>query len=295
MKKIFALLTLPLLLLVSCSNNSSKEEQSSNQQVSKPTQIEIEATNEYQKEDVILYKNTQKLVGELYLPTNSYDVFPVLVVSHGFASSMDNTRNDALEFVKQGFAAFIFDFIGGGYSIKSDGQMTEMSVLTEAMDLNIVVDYLMTREEIDEDHVYLLGQSQGGFVSTYVACTRDDIRGLIGFYPAYCIAADALAQYDSLDKVPDTYNVLGFATVGKIYYKDATSFDIYELMPEYDHDVLIIHGTNDTVVPYEYAVRASETFNNAELMTIQGAGHGFSGQDNVNAINKALEYLMENL
>lgn len=289
MKK--ALLLLPLLLLVGCSNNSP----SSKQVIVEPDSIEIEATNEYTKEDVTLYKESQKLVGEFYIPSNSYDVFPVLVVSHGFANSMDNTRSDALEFVKQGFATFIFDFIGGGYSIKSDGQMTEMSVLTEAADLNIVVDYLLTREEVDEDHIYLLGQSQGGFVSTYVACTRGDIRGLVCFYPAYCIADDALEQYDSLDKVPDTYSVLGFATVGKIYYKDATSFDIYELMPDYQHDVLIIHGTADTVVPYQYAVRASETFPSAELMTIQNGGHGFSGQDRTNAINKSVDYLLEHL
>ena len=287
MKKFLVMLILPLLLLTGCNNDSKTSEP--------PSKMEVEAAETYSKEDVTLHKGEQKIVGELYFPENSMDVFPVLVVSHGFGGNMSSTRNDALEFVKKGFATFIFDFIGGGTSIQSDGQMTQMSVLTEAADLNIVVDYLLTRNEIDEDHIYLMGQSQGGFVSTYVACTRDDIRGLIGFYPAYCIRADALDQYSSLDQVPDTYNVLGFATVGKIYYQDATSFDIYDLMPDYEHDVLIIHGTNDTVVPYEYAVRASETFNNAELMTIEGAGHGFSGQDNVNAINKALEYLMENL
>ena len=292
MKKLLLLLTMPLLLLSSCNN---KEEIFSLPSSEEPEPMQIEATEKYSKENITLNKESQKIVGEFYIPDNSYDIFPVLVVSHGFGGNMDGTRSDALEFVKQGYAAFIFDFIGGGYSIKSDGQMTEMSVLTEADDLNIVVDYLLTREEIDADHIYLMGQSQGGFVSTYVACTRNDIRGLVCFYPAYCIRADALNQYDSLDKVPDTYSVLGFATVGKIYYKDATSFDIYDLMPDYDHDVLIIHGTADTVVPYEYAVRASETFNNAELMTIQGAGHGFSGQDNVDAINKSLEYLQANL
>ena len=289
MKKILALLTLPFLLLVGCSNNPQPSENV------EPSHIEIEATNEYTKEDVTLYKENQKIVGEFYIPTNSYDVFPVLVVSHGFANSMDNTRSDALQFVKQGFAAFIFDFIGGGYSIKSDGQMTEMSVLTEAADLNSVVDYLLTREEIDEDHIYLLGQSQGGFVSTYVACTRDDIRGLVCFYPAYCIRDDAEKAYDSVDKVPATYSVLGFATVGKIYYVDAVSFDIYELMENYQNNVLLLHGTADNVVPYSYAVKASETFPNVEFITYQNAGHGFSGQDNTDSINRSIAFLKENL
>ena len=173
--------------------------------------------------------------------------------------------------------------------------MTEMSVLTEAEDLNTVIEYLIELDEIDEDNIFLMGQSQGGFVSTYVACTRDDIKGLINFYPAYVIRDDAIKAYATEDLVPATYTVMGYITVGKIYWKDATSFDIYDLMPDYDKDVLIIHGTADSIVPYEYTVRASETFPSAELMTIQGADHGFSGQNRTNALDKSKEYLLEHL
>ena len=291
MKKLLTLLAVPLLLLSSC--NKTPVEESSAPVIS--SKIEVEPAETYTKENHTLYKGEQKIVGELYLPNNDLDFFSLLIVSHGFNNNMDNTRNDAIEFVKLGFATFIFDFIGGGSSIKSDGKMTEMSVLTEAEDLNVVIEYLIELDEIDENNIFLMGQSQGGFVSTYVACTRDDIKGLINFYPAYVIRDDAIKAYATEDLVPDTYTVMGYITVGKIYWQDATSFDIYDLMPDYDKDVLIIHGTADSIVPYEYAVRASETFPSAELMTIQGADHGFSGQNRTNALDKSKEYLLEHL
>ena len=294
MKKVLKLLLIPLLFLSACNNhNQIESSEPSSESIEAP--IEIEATNEYEKEDVIIHRDNLKIVGEFYTPKNSKDVFPLVICSHGFGGNMSSTRDVAISFVKEGVASFVFDFIGGGTSIKSDGQMTEMSVLTEAKDLNAVIDELKTYENIDPDNIFLLGQSQGGFVSTYCACTRDDIKALMAFYPAYCIRDDAEKAYDSVDKVPATYSVLGFATVGKIYYVDAVSFDIYELMENYQNNVLLMHGTADNVVPYSYAVKASETFPNVEFITYQNAGHGFSGQDNTDSINRSITFLKENL
>ena len=294
MNKAFKLLLIPLLFLTSCaSHNQTENSEPSSGSIKTP--IEIEATNEYEKEDVIIHRDNLKIAGEFYTPKNSKDLFPLVICSHGFGGNMSSTRDVAISFAKEGVASFVFDFIGGGTSIKSDGQMTEMSVLTEAKDLNAVINELKTYENIDPDNIFLLGQSQGGFVSTYCACTRDDIKALMAFYPAYCIRDDAEKAYDSVDKVPATYSVLGFATVGKIYYVDAVSFDIYELMENYQNNVLLLHGTADNVVPYSYAVKASETFPNVEFITYQNAGHGFSGQDNTDSINRSITFLKENL
>ena len=159
MKKIIALLVLPILIISSCSSNNQSVEQLSKDSstipleysvVSQDEPIEIEATKDCEKENKTIYRDNLKIAGELYIPTNDYDVFPLIVLSHGFGGNMSSTRNDALTFTKQGFATFIFDFIGGGFSIQSDGQMTEMSVLTEAQDLNTVIDYLLEDERIIE-------------------------------------------------------------------------------------------------------------------------------------------------
>lgn len=288
MKKL--LIILLFSLLVSCSNTNQSSIPSSEE-----SHIEVEATEEYTKEDVTLKRDNLKIAGELYTPTNSKETFPLVILSHGINQNMSDTRNDAISLTKAGYMSFIFDFIGGGSQIKSDGKMTEMSVLTEAEDLNIVVNHFKDEENVDSNHIFLLGQSQGGFVSTYVAATRDDIKGLIAFYPAYVLQDDAKKQYSKLEDVPATYMSPVGAQIGRIYWKDATSFDIYEVMANYEQNALIIHGTSDNIVPLSYAQRAAETLPHVELLTIQGAGHGFSGNANVKAINKTLEFLDSNI
>lgn len=288
MKNLLKLLLIPVLFLSACGNQNASSAPS-------VEPLEIEATEEYEKEDKVIYRDNLKIVGEFYTPINRKDTFPLAIISHGFAQNMDNTRDIALSFVKAGIASFIFDYIGGHTSIKSDGKMTEMSVLTEAEDLNAVIDELKEYENIDPDNIFLAGQSQGGFVSTYCAAIRDDIKSLIAYYPAYCIRDDAEKQFDSVDKVPDTYTVMGFATIGKIYYVDAVSFDIYDMMKRYQNNVLLFHGTADDIVPYEYAVRASKTFANVEFVTYEGAGHGFSGQDKIDSLNRSIESIENNL
>lgn len=294
MKRIL-LLILPFLLLVGCNTNTNQSSESITSSSSIDEHIEIEETNEYTKEDLTFNRGNLNIVGELYIPTNSYDVFPLIVLSHGFDQSMNDTRDNALRFAKAGYASFIFDYIGGGRNIKSDGKMTEMSVLTEAEDLNIVIDNLLEDTRIDNNHIFLLGQSQGGFVSTYVAATRDDIAALISFYPAYVLQDDALKQYSKLEDVPETYYSVQGVQIGRIYWKDATSFDIYDVMKDYANPALIIHGTSDNIVPLSYAERARDTMPNAELLVIQGAGHGFNGKDIDTAINASLTLMKNNL
>ena len=290
-----AICLIPLLSLCACAK-STPDSFSTSIPESINYEIEIEETDSFEMEEKTYYRDdNKKICGELYIPDNSYDEFPLVVLSHGFANSMDNVRGLGKTLCKIGFASFIYDFIGGGMNIKSDGQMTEMSVLTEAKDLNTILDELIEDERINVDNIFLLGQSQGGFVSTYVASIRGDIKGLIDYYPAFCIRDDAEKQYASVDQVPDTYSVLGFATVGKIYYIDAVSFDIYEVMENYEGNTLLMHGTSDNVVPISYSQRASETIPNCEYIVYEGQGHGFSGAADKDSTERTIKFLKENL
>ena len=291
MKKFFLFLLLPLLISCGSQTPTSSSELKYDDYL-----IEIEETDSFTKEDKTFYReDNKKICGELYIPNNSYDEFPLVVLSHGFGGSMSSTSGLAKTICKQGFATFAYDFIGGGMGIKSDGQMTEMSVLTEVNDLNTVLDELKEDERINEDNIFLLGQSQGGFVSTYVAGTRDDIKGLVDYYPAFCIRDDAEKAYPNPNDVPDTYSVLGFATVGRIYYMDAVSFDIYEIMEDITCNTLLMHGTTDNVVPISYSERASTTIPNCEYIVYEGQGHGFNGAADKDSETRTINFLKENL
>ena len=77
------------------------------------------------------------------------------------------------------------------------------------------------------------------------------------------------------------------------YDEDATSFDLYDLLPGYPGPVLILHGDRDPIVPLRYSEKAKETFPDAELIVYPGQGHGFNGTALKDALEKETAFFME--
>lgn len=244
-------------------------------------------------------RNEQTIAGELYLPKEMHDK-ALVILSHGFGANWSKTKPYAQYLASHGLAAYVFDFIGGGLDIQSDGQTTDMSVLTEAADLETVLNGFASDSRFQS--IFLFGESQGSFVSTYVAANDPKkIAGLVLLYPAFVLQDDAKKRTPHLDQLPEVQEVMG-VPIGKRYTLDALSFDIYDEMKRYSGPVLIIHGSADPIVPLSYATRAEQVFPRAHLEIIPHAGHGFSGQDlrqaaqwSLGFIDKILEFNQESL
>ena len=218
------------------------------------------ASAAFKVEELNFQRNGMKISGALFIPDRVSPV-PLVILSHGF----------------------------GGNHIKSDGKMTEMSVLTEAEDLTIILDNLKADSRFKPEQIFLFGESQGGFVSTYVAAMRPaDVAGLVLLYPAFVLHDYVRRRTPDPERIPDTMKLLG-KTIGRIYNKDVLSFDIYTLMPRYSGKTLIIHGTADSLVPLSYSERAVKTFPDAKLIKLDGEKHVFYG----NAMRKAADYAVQ--
>ncbi len=50
---------------------------------------------------------------------------------------------------------------GGSLNGNSDGDFMDMTVMTEKEDLSAVMDFVKTKDYVDQDHLFLLGQSLG--------------------------------------------------------------------------------------------------------------------------------------
>ena len=260
----------------------------------KKEETEVQEKTEVPEETEMTFTRDGKTIyGKLYTPRGD-GPHPAVILGHQFGANHSTMEGYAKAFAENGIMAYAFDFIGGGHDIKSDGVMEEMSVLTEAADMSTVLDGIRALDNVDKNNIFLMGASQGGFVATYVAGTRpDDVRGLIAFYPAYVIQDDAKKRTDNGTNMKDSFMALG-ARLGRIYDEDALSFDIYDVMKEFDGSVLIVHGTADGLVPYEYSERAAETFADAELVGIDGADHGFGGADDERATGLAVDFVKGN-
>lgn len=69
-------------------------------------------------------------------------------------------------------------------------------------------------------------------------------------------------------------------TVGSEYVKAVYDLDVYGTISAYDGDVMLIHGINDSLVPYSYSEKALEesyTSEGSVLVPIYGkrSTHGF--------------------
>ena len=223
----------------------------------------------------MIQSSNGKIYGELNIPDTESPI-PLVILSHGFGGNLLGNQDYAVYFFSQGFATYNFDFCGGGFGSKSDGTMLDMSVLTEADDLNAIIDFFKDDARFSE--ICLWGASQGGFVSAYVASQRpQDVAKVILEFPAIVLQDDAKARANADGSFPETSRVMGVA-ISRKYNEDAVSFDFYDLIGAYTGPVLILHGDKDPIVPLRYSQRAAEVFPNAELIVMPGQGHGFMGK-----------------
>ncbi|MBR3401445.1 MAG: alpha/beta fold hydrolase, partial [Parasporobacterium sp.] len=248
----------------------------------------------FTSEELILKNGDQDIYGILYLPGQEQENYPAVIISHGFGGNYRVGQSMAESFAENGYAVYVYDFIGGGTASQSgaaDGDMSHMSVLTEASDLSAVMDQIRELPCIAADHLFLLGQSQGGYVSAYVAAQRpEDVCALILQFPAFALQDDCWERHGSIENVPETEQFMG-QTLGAVYSVDAMSMDIYEIIGNYKGDVLICHGDNDKLVDLSYSERAAEVYENAQLHIYEGAGHGFTKENAERFIEESLEFL----
>lgn len=212
---------------------------------------------------------------------------PIAVVSHEFMTNRLFVKRYAKMLAEMGYAAYCFDFCGGCLALgKSDGETTEMSVLTEVEDLKAVIEYAKNLPYTDAGNVTLMGCSQGGLVSALTAAQlKTDVSRLVLFYPALCIPDDArsgkmmFAKFDP-DNIPEKVDC-GPMKLGRRYVSDVIEMNPFAEIPDFAGDVLIVHGTKDSVVKFSYIQKAFENYKSRKTGTvileiIEGAGHIFS-------------------
>ena len=260
-----------------------------------PTPTEDIVSEEYS----VSYDDKQ-LYGKITAP---YDYkskkLPTIVIAHGLNNTLEQYDMYNQLLAKQGYLVYSFDFYGGSRQSKSGRQdMLNMSVKTELTDLTQVMEKLRSETFVDKSKMSLFGASQGGVVaSLYAAAYPDSVHKLLLIFPAFVLFDDAKATYHELgspdfDQLPDSLTHHN-TTLGKIYLIDALDIDIRAEQAKITTPTLIINGTDDAVVPYQYAVQANQTIPNAELVTVEGGEHRIDERFAITAAPAIQKFLKE--
>ena len=255
--------------------------------------------------NVSFYRDDIRIRGELFVPKGK-GPFPVVVLCSGMTASFTYYADETAKFAENGYCALVFDFIGAvSGSVPgagSGGELTGYSVLTEAKDLNVILDSLSALPKVDPEKVFLFGHSLGGLVATYVGCRRpDDIQGMMLVEPSYQFPDQLRKEVDEncggdLSLLPDTVTDLG-SVVGRIFYTDMYGLDIFRYMPDCSRDVLIFLGTRNALGSEyrSYFERAEQCFPSAEVMDIEGSDHYFQGEYGEKMDRQCLIFLRDHL
>lgn len=274
------LLALLMILLPLCGSAETTE----------PTNL---PTYFFEENEVYIGEDEAWIFGVQMLPIiDDGDVkVPLVILSHGLGGSYEECLPYARKLASHGVSAFCFDFRNSGGM--SDGEVTDMSVLTEVADLEEILKEAQQWEQIDPERIVLLGFSQGGLVSAITAAWHEEeIAGAVLYYPALIMAENLHKMFSTLDEVPDAFD-FRWVRAGRIYVEDMWDFDVYGEVSQYTKKVLLFHGDADTIVPLSSSERAMEVYPDAELIVMPGAAHGFVGQAFEDSMLHVFRYFQE--
>ena len=259
---------------------------------------ETMSTGTYTTQEIWVQNGDNRIYGVAYVPNTDKKV-PLVIFSHELGNDHTSGVRYAERLAEAGYAAYVFDFCGGTVGgNRSDGSNREMSILTEASDLESVLSTAKSWDFVDPDKIVLLGGSMGGLVTTVVGSThQDESAGMILMYPALSAKDDSEAeQYQTEDDVPEDVSLFGgWIHVGKNYITDLWKVDFNQLLSSYQGHMLLLHGDKDSTVPLSYSEEAKEIIPDCEFYVIKDGGHEFFGQPFEDAMGYILPYLEKQL
>ncbi|MCL6567735.1 MAG: alpha/beta fold hydrolase [Meiothermus silvanus] len=195
---------------------------------------------------------------------------PALLLCHGYQRSIEETFGLAFDLREHGYNVMVFDFRGCG---RSGGRYTTIGHF-EPLDARAALHWLVRRTE-GRVPVGMLGISMGGSVAFAVMAGCPEVRALV--------TDSAFATL--MDAVQQRFKPLRFPT-RQLYHLSMRTAErmcggrVHQVRPVDaarrigDRPVLLIHGTADTIVPYEQALILSAALTGPhELWTLEGVGH----------------------
>ncbi|BAX82677.1 alpha/beta hydrolase [Labilibaculum antarcticum] len=199
------------------------------------------------EEITIETEDHKNLNGLLFTVENSKGLVFYL---HGNAGSLTNCGDVAKTYTDLNYDIFMLDYRGFG---KSEGDIdSQQQIFTD-----IQTAYTLILKRYQEDKVIVLGYSIGTGLATHLAATNKP-RLLVLQAPYYSLTDMMKRRYKYLPAV-------------LLKYKFPTN----ELITACTMPIVIFHGTQDRIIPYESSLMLQKISKSSDqLITLKDVGHG---------------------
>lgn len=195
----------------------------------------------------IKMEDDQILNGVLFPCENSKGLVFYL---HGNAGSINNCENVVQTFTNLNYDLFVLDYRGFG---KSEGSIRSQNQIYS----DVQTAYTFLLERYQEEEIIVLGYSIGTGIATHLAANNQP--KLLLLQAPYFNLSDMMTRY------------YPYLPTFLLKYK----FPINDLITSCKMPVVVFHGTDDRVIPYESSIMLQDLMKeNDQLITLEGVGHG---------------------
>lgn len=250
--------------------------------------------NEYREEVKIIEYDNKRIYGVAYFPKGE-GPFPIVIFNHGYNGSNETHAPRARLLAKNGIASYCYDFCDGSVNSKSSMKTTDMTIFTEEDDLKAVINNILKWDNIDNNNIFLFGESQGGLIAA-LTCEDyyDKIRAMILLFPAFCIPDVWTEKFKDINKIPEEVAFLNM-NMGRNFVKTIHGFNTAEHIGNYKNNVLIMQGDKDPVVEPKSCLSLAKKYKNSKIIVFPGERHGFSEKGNEKVKKLILQFVKENI
>ena len=198
----------------------------------------------------------------------------LVIVAHGVTSHKERPWLVGLcdRLAREGIASLRISYSGNG---ESDGRYEEATITKEVADLGCVIDHLEERNW----RLAYAGHSMGGAVGTLRAAKDARLIAFLSLAGMVHVARFMERLFGHLEPGKDVMLGKEHCPLSQGFLDDARAVgDVLDAARSLRLPHLIIHGTEDEIVPYQDALDfCAVTDGRTELVTLEGIDHRFTG------------------
>ena len=211
--------------------------------------------------------------------------YPAVVMLHGTGSNRDEAGGGYAYAApvlaeKYGVATIRIDFMGNGDSTADYTGYTFESAVADAV---AAAEYIAAQENIDGEHIGVMGWSQGGTDALLSAGQHPEIFKAVVTWAGAPDLSDMLPDELYAEAQKNGYFTMEFdwrdpLNVSLQWCEDVKNVNVLDVFTGFDGPVLAIHGTEDTTVDPDWSNKIAGTSTNEASGTcfIEGMDHTFN-------------------
>ncbi len=166
---------------------------------------------------------------------------PAVIFAHGNAELIDFWPEELGNFALLGMGLLLVEYPGYG---RSEGTPSQRSIIEALL---AAYDALVSRKDVDPSRIVLFGRSLGGAAVCALAAKRPSAALIL------------MSTFTSVRSLASKFLVPGFLV--------RDPFDNLAIAGSYSGPVLIIHGRNDSLIPYKHGVALHRITQRSEMLT----------------------------